>query len=224
MEQQPRPTDVPVALKRSLKHVKSSLALAARWTTWCTRQLSPGLTPARGRHTLVQPIISWRSGSTNIILTSTHWMRIIRGPHSVHMLEISKGTTSLSTSTGILLRELPPSTPSLKFAGSALLKNFTSSFIQRMLPSIRDQNSSPSVGTRNAISWQITRKLFKKIIMQNFHFHQNLQKLARATANGYSTISFLCNIFHFCILMYLYLCNLFNSFSNEQTFQAIQDI
>ena len=66
----------------------------------------------------------------------------------------------------------------------------------------------------------------QKAFLKNFSIlslSSKFTKLARAIAKyGYSTISFLCNIFQFCIPMYLYLCNLFNSFSNEQTFQAMQ--
>ena len=79
-------------------------------------------------------------------------MRNTREPHSVHMLENSKGTTFPITSIGELSRELLPSIPSPKFAGSVSVKSTTSYFIQRMLHSTKDLNFSPSVGIGTAIS------------------------------------------------------------------------
>ena len=219
MEQQPKYMNVHVCLWKPLKPAKSSLELAAWLITWFTEQLLPGLIPIKGKLTLVAPTTTWRSGLTSTWVTSTPRMRPTQAPLSVSMSGSSSKTTSLSTSTGILSKELHHSIQLQKFAGSVFVKSFTSSFTLRMPLSIKGQSFSPNVGIRTPTSWQITRKSFKKISLSYFHF----SKFTRATAI-WIFLQFLsyviCFIFIFVILCSVIYATLINSSSNEQNLQS----
>ena len=110
MEQQPKPMHAHVGLTTHLTPARFSLVLAAWLITWCTRQLWPGLIPTIGKHTLVVLTTQWRPDTTSTTVTSIHRVRRIRGPHSVHMSDHWKGTTSPTTSHGGLWKELHPIT------------------------------------------------------------------------------------------------------------------
>ena len=122
-----------VVAGETLSVEKFSMVLAAWLITWCTRQLWPGLIPTIGKHTLVVLTTQWRPDTTSTTVTSIHRVRRIRGPHSVHMSDHWKGTTSPTTSHGGLWKELHPSTPSPKFAGSVSVKRPISSSTQRIV-------------------------------------------------------------------------------------------